>query len=97
MKKHKECNASIILRYTNMPYPPKITNKTKSGHIFLYPRERRHKNVPVTIVDPLVNTSSSEITVIVYSFLYAQRVVLCYTPGRPSVCLSVLTSPTLWG
>ena len=24
-----------------------------------------------------------------FSFLYAQRVVLCYTPGRPSVCVSV--------
>ena len=65
IKKHKECNVSIILRYTKMPYPPKITNETKS---FLYPSDRRQKNVPVTIVDPLVNTSSTGITVIFYSF-----------------------------
>ena len=68
IKKHKKCNVSIILRYTKMPYPTKITNETKSGPNFLYPRERRPKNVPVTIVDPLVNTSSTEITVIFYSF-----------------------------
>ena len=47
---------------------PKSPTK-QSGHNFLYPRERRQKNVPVTIVDPLVNTSSPEITVIFYSFL----------------------------
>ena len=52
MKNHKECNVSIILRYTKMPYPPKITNETKTDHNFLDPRERRQKNVPVTIVDP---------------------------------------------
>ena len=40
IKKHKECNVSIILRYTKMPYPPKITNGTKSGHNFLYPRQK---------------------------------------------------------
>ena len=52
-----------------MPYPPRITNETKSGHNFLYPtREDKQKNVPVTIIDPLVNTSSTEITVIFYSF-----------------------------
>ena len=50
-----------------MPYPPKITNETKSGHNFLYPRERRQKNVPVTIVDPLINTSSTDVTVKFYS------------------------------
>ena len=68
IKKHKECNVSIILRYTKTPYPPKTTNETKSDHNFLYPTERRQKNVPVTIVDPLVNTSSTEITVILYNF-----------------------------
>ena len=68
VNKHKECNASIVLRSTKMPYLPKITNETKSGHNFFYPSKRRHKNVPVTIVDPLVNTSSTEIIVIVYSF-----------------------------
>ena len=25
--------------------PPRITNETKSGHNFFYPRERRQKNV----------------------------------------------------
>ena len=60
-------------RYTKMPYPPKITNKTKGGHNFLYSREKRQKNVPVTIVDPLVNTSSMEITVIFYSFFNILR------------------------
>ena len=73
VKKHKECNVSIILRYTKMPYPPKITNETKSDHNFLYPRERRQKNVPVTIVDHLVNTSSTEITVIFYNFFNILR------------------------
>ena len=68
IKKHKECNTSIILRYTKMPYPPKIINETKSGHNFLYPRERQQKNVPVPIVDPLVNTDMTEITIIFYSF-----------------------------
>ena len=52
IKKHKECNVSIILRYTKMLYPPKITNETKSDHNFLDPGERQQKNVPVTIVDP---------------------------------------------
>ena len=70
IKKHKECNVLIIFRYTKMPYPPKITNETKSGHNFLYPRERRQKNVPVTIVDPLVNTSLMEIF---YSFFNILR------------------------
>ena len=37
IKKHKECNATIILHYTKMPYPPKITNETKSGHNYLFP------------------------------------------------------------
>ena len=75
IKKHKECYVSIIqrLRYTKMPYPPKITNETKSDHNFLYPRERRQKNVPVTIVDPLVNTPSTEITVIFYNFFNILR------------------------
>ena len=68
VKKQKECNVLIILRNTKMPYPPKITNETKSSHNFLHPRERQQKNLPVTIVDPLVNTSSKEITVILYSF-----------------------------
>ena len=56
-----------------MPYPPKITNDTKSGHNFLYPSERRQKNVPVTIIDPLVNTFLTEITVIFYSFFNILR------------------------
>ena len=56
-----------------MPYPPKITNETKSGHNFLCPRERRQKNVPVTIVDPLVNTSSTVLTVIFYGFFNILR------------------------
>ena len=44
-KKHKECNASIILRNTKMPYLPKITNEKKSDHNFLYTSDRQHKNV----------------------------------------------------
>ena len=72
-KKHKECNISIVLRYTKMPYPPKITNETKSDHNFLYPRERRQKNILVTIVDPLINTSLTEITVIFYNFFIILR------------------------
>ena len=80
IKKHKECNVSIILRYTKMPYLPKITNETKSDHNFLYPRERRQKNVPLTIVDPLVNTSSTEIAVIFYNFFNILR------PSRKPFC-----------
>ena len=53
--------------------PTQITNKTKSDHNFLYPRERRQKNVPVTIVDPSVNTFSMEITVIFYNFFNILR------------------------
>ena len=56
--KHKECNASIILRYTKMLYPPKITNEKKSDHNFLYPSDTQHKNVPEKIVNPLVNAFS---------------------------------------
>ena len=56
-----------------MPYPPKITNETKSDHNFLYPRERRQKNVLVTIVIPIVNTSSTEIIIIFYSFFNILR------------------------
>ena len=65
-KKHKEFNASIILRYTKMPYPPKITNEKKSDHNFLYPSDRQHKNVPVKIVNPLVNAFSTDISLIFY-------------------------------
>ena len=36
--------------------PPKITNEKKSNHNFLYPSDRQHKNVPVKITNPLVNT-----------------------------------------
>ena len=56
-----------------MPYLPKITNETKSSHNFLYTRGGRQKNVPETIVDPSVNTSSTEITVIFYSFFNILR------------------------
>ena len=41
--------------------------------IYHYPRERRQKNVPVTIVDPLVNASSTELIVIFYSFFNILR------------------------
>ena len=51
IKKHKECNASTTLRYTKMPYPPKITNEKKSDHNFLYPSDRKHKNVPEKIAN----------------------------------------------
>ena len=53
IKKHKECNASITLRYTKMPSPPKITNETKSDDNFLYPREpkdRRFSKVHFCVV-----------------------------------------------
>ena len=63
---HKECNASITLRYTKMPYPPKITNEKKSDHNFNYPSDRQHKNVPVKIVNPIVNAFSTEISLIFY-------------------------------
>ena len=49
--------------------PTKIHQRNKSGHNFLYPSERRHKNVPVTIIDPLVNTFSTEIVYIFFTFL----------------------------
>ena len=45
-------NASIILHYTKMLYPPKITNKTKGDHTFFHLSNRQDKNVPVITVDP---------------------------------------------
>ena len=69
----KECNASTILRYTKMPYPPKITNEKKSDHNFLYPSDRQHKNVPVKITYPLVNAFSTEISLIFYSLFQIFR------------------------
>ena len=50
--------------YFNRPtflVPPK-----KSDHNFLYPSDRQHKNVPVKIVNPLVNAFSTEISLIFY-------------------------------
>ena len=44
-----ECNVSIVLLYTKMPHPPKITNETKSDNYILYTCDRQHKNVPVTL------------------------------------------------
>ena len=61
---HQECK---------MPFPPKITNKTKNDHKFLYPRDRQHKIVHVTIVDHLVNTFSMEKSVVFYSFFTVFR------------------------
>ena len=53
--------------------PTQNHHETKSDHNFLYSRERRQKNVPMTIVDHLVNTSSTEITVIFYNFFNILR------------------------
>ena len=55
-----------------LDYPP-LHQDALQFHNFLYPRERRQKNVPVTIVDPLVNSSSTEITVIFYNFFNILR------------------------
>ena len=66
IKKHKECNASITLGYSKMPYPTKITNEKKSDHNFLYPSDRQHINVPVKIVSLIVNAFSTEISLIFY-------------------------------
>ena len=46
--------------------PIKITNEKKSDHNFCYPSDRQHKNVPVKIVNPLVNAFSTEISLIFY-------------------------------
>ena len=62
------------------PTHPKSPTKQKGSHNFLYPRERWQKNVPVTIIDPLVNTSLTEITVIFYSFFNILR------PSRKPFC-----------
>ena len=51
-KETQGSNASIILRYTKMPYLPKITSETKSGHNFLCPSERRYKPVYSFLVFP---------------------------------------------
>ena len=61
-----ECNALIILCYTKMPYPPKITQGKKSDQNFLYLDDGQHKNVPVKIVNPLVNAFLTEISLIFY-------------------------------
>ena len=80
IKKHKECNASVTLRYTTMPYPPKITNEKKSDHNFLYPSDRQHKNVPVKIVNPILNVFSTEIALIFYCLFQIFR------PSRKPFC-----------
>ena len=54
-----------------LPTPNHQRNKKWSQfrlHNFLYSREIQHKNVPVTVISPLINTFSTEITIIVYSF-----------------------------
>ena len=71
IKKHKECNNSIILRYTKMHYPPKINNeKKKSYHNFLYCSDRQHKNVPVKIVNPLASERRLQFIMKVVRFLW---------------------------
>ena len=72
-KKHEECNASIVLRSTKVPYLLNSPTKQKVATISFTLAKDDKKNVPLTIVDPLVNTSSTEITVIVYSFLKILR------------------------
>ena len=49
--------------------PTKITNEKESDHNFLYPSGRQYKNVPVKIVNPLVNAFPTEICLIFY-FLF---------------------------
>ena len=49
-----------------MPYPPKITDEKNSDHSFLYPNDRQHKNIPGKIVNPLVSTFSTEMSLIFY-------------------------------
>ena len=71
--KQKECKVPTIPYYNKTPYPPKITNETKGDHNFLYPSNTQHKNVPVTIIDPLLDTFSSEMSIIFYSFFDIYR------------------------
>ena len=102
IKKHKECNALTILRYTKMPYPPKITNEKKSDHNFLYPSDRQHKYVPVKIANPLVNAFSTE-TFLIFCCLFQIfrpsrkpfRDVTLYCKAAVSIELIDIISPVL--
>ena len=52
-----------------LDYPPLHQDALptqKSDRSFLYPSDRQHKNVPVKIVNPLVNAFSTEISLIFY-------------------------------
>ena len=68
-----ECNASIILHYTKMPCPAKITKEKKSDHNLLYPSNRQHKTVPVKIIYPSVNAFSTEISLTFYCLFHIFR------------------------
>ena len=67
--------------------PPKITNEKKSDHNFLYPSDRQHKNVPVKIANPLVNTFSTEISLIFYCLFQIFR------PSRKPFCDVTFVDP----
>ena len=53
--------------------PTQNNQQKKSDHNFLYLSDRQHKNVPVKIVDPLVNAFSTEISLIFYCSFYIFR------------------------
>ena len=53
--------------------PTQNHQRKKSDHNFLYPRDRQHKNVPVNIVDPLVNAFPTEISLISYCLFHICR------------------------
>ena len=46
--------------------PGRGTNEKRSDHNFIYLSDRQHKNIPVKIVNPLVNTFSTEISLMFY-------------------------------
>ena len=51
----------------------KSPQKKNIDHNFLYPSNKQHKNVPVRIVDPLVNAISMEISLIFYCLFHIFR------------------------
>ena len=55
---------------------PTQNHQQKKFHNFIYPSDRQHKNVPVKIVNPLVNAFSTEIFLIFYCLFQI------FTPSR---------------
>ena len=61
--------------------------KKKCDHNFLYTSDRQRKNVPVKIVNPLVNAFSTKISLIFYCLIHIFR------PSRKPFCDVTFVNP----